>query len=320
MRSKSSSDRRRESSDRRGSRAHKRKKIDRSSSSVRREDSKGGSQGESDSEPKPAQDKIAGRNMKRSRIQVPSERAESCIRTPGKRDREGRRKVVEERGAEPPGRLCRPNGKPPKKSRSSREPPRRPEARQAYEVVSNLKRLCTEFVEGLSQEDEGGRNVDIARSIAGRFRALSGIQGCAEFGGGTSSPGSFRDVLEEAAEAHGVKKAVKIISSALYLVLNVVVRGAAGADNNPAAGVASNSGRPYRELCDCLRFFVGAETVPGVFNVLSAGSLGSPSETASRALADDDVVTHLLLVVADSSAHAFVPTATPPPPRKRWRR
>ena len=48
----------------------------------------------------------------------------------------------------------------------------------------------------------------------------------------------------------GFKKAVKLISSALYLVLNVVVRGAAGADNNPAAGVASNSGRSYRELCN----------------------------------------------------------------------
>ena len=48
----------------------------------------------------------------------------------------------------------------------------------------------------------------------------------------------------------GVKKSVKIISSALYLVLNVFVWGAAGADNNTAAGVASNSSWTYRELCD----------------------------------------------------------------------
>ena len=71
----------------------------------------------------------------------------------------------------------------------------------------------------LSQEDEGGRNVNIARSIAGRFRDFSRIQGCEEFDGGTSLPGSFRGVLEETTEAHGTKKAVKIISSALYLVL-----------------------------------------------------------------------------------------------------
>ena len=100
----------------------------------------------------------------------------------------------------------------------------------------------------LSQEDEGGRNVNIARSITGQLRALSGIQGCGEFGGGTSFLGSFRDVLEEAAEAHGVKKSIKIISSAMYLVLNVVVGGAARADKNYDAGVASISGRPYEDL------------------------------------------------------------------------
>ena len=58
------------------------------------------------------------------------------------------------------------------------------------------------------------------------------------------------DVLKDASEAHGIKKSVKIISSAIYLVLNVVIRGAAGADKNPAASVAFNSGWPYQELCN----------------------------------------------------------------------
>ena len=108
--------------------------------------------------------------------------------------------------------------------------------------------MCTEFVENLIQGDEGGINVNIARSIAVQFRDFSGIQGCAEFGGGTSFPGSFPDVLEKAVEAHGVKKVIKIIRLAMYLVLNVVVIGAASADKNPVAGVASNSGWPYRDL------------------------------------------------------------------------
>ena len=49
-------------------------------------------------------------------------------------------------------------------------------------------------------------------SIMGQFWDLSGIKVCEKFGGGTSLPGSFHDVLEEAAAAHGVKKAVNIIS------------------------------------------------------------------------------------------------------------
>ena len=63
-------------------------------------------------------------------------------------------------------------------------------------------------------------------------------------------PGSFCGILKEVAEAHGVKKAVNITSSVLYLVLNVAVWGAAGACNNSAACVASNSGWPYQEFCD----------------------------------------------------------------------
>ena len=79
-------------------------------------------------------------------------------------------------------------------------------------MVSNLKRLCTEFVEGLSQEDRGGRNAGIARSIAGRFPDLSGIQRCMEFYGGKSSPTSFCDALDEMAKDHGINKSIKIIS------------------------------------------------------------------------------------------------------------
>ena len=56
MQSKSSSERSRESSDRRGSQAHKRRKSDRLSSSVRRKEPKGGNRGEIDSNPKSAQD------------------------------------------------------------------------------------------------------------------------------------------------------------------------------------------------------------------------------------------------------------------------
>ena len=100
----------------------------------------------------------------------------------------------------------------------------------------------------LVHEDEGGRNINIVMSIAGRFRYLLGIQVRAYFDGGTSLPGSFHSFLDEAAKAHDVKKSIKIISSALYLALNVVVQGATSTDKNPSAGVASNSGRPYRGL------------------------------------------------------------------------
>ena len=119
-----------------------------------------------------------------------------------------------------------------------------------YWAVYNLKSPPTEFVEGLCQEKEGGRNVDIARSIAGRFWGFSGIQGYAEFGRSTSLPGSFRDFPEEVDKAHGVKKSVKTISSALYLFLNVVVRGTPSAANNTAAGITSKIGRPYQKICD----------------------------------------------------------------------
>ena len=208
---------------------HKRRKSDRSSSSVRCDDPKRGSRRESDSDPKPVQDETAGRNLKKSWSRAPPEQGRAA-------EFHGRD------GDALPGLLFRPNGKPPKRSWNSREPPRKPEERHAYEVVSNLKRLCTEFVEGLNQEDAGGINVNIARTIMVRFQGLLGIQGCAEFGMGTSSPKKFRDILEEAAEAHGVKKSVKIIKLELYVVLNVVVWGAAGAENNPAAVMASNSG------------------------------------------------------------------------------
>ena len=78
---------------------------------------------------------------------------------------------------------------------------------------------------------------------------MLGIQGYTKFGRGTFSLGGFRDVLEEAAESHGVNKSIKIIISKMYLVLNVVVLGASGADNNPDADIASNSTFPYQELC-----------------------------------------------------------------------
>ena len=116
-------------------------------------------------------------------------------------------------------------------------------------MVSNLKRLCTEFVEGLSQEDEGSRNIYIERSIAVQFQDLLGVHGCEEFGGDTSMPGSFCDVIKAAADAHIINKYVKIISLEQYLVLNVVVRGTAGGDKKLSAGVDSNSGPTYQELC-----------------------------------------------------------------------
>ena len=71
--------------------------------------------------------------------------------------------MAEERGAAPPGRFFRLNRKLSKKIRISHEIPMRPEARQAYDVVSNLKRLCTEFIEGLNHKEEGGRNVNISK-------------------------------------------------------------------------------------------------------------------------------------------------------------
>ena len=83
MRSKSSSDRSRKSSDRWGSRAHKRRKSNRSLSSARREDLKVVSRGESNSEPEPAQDETAGQHLKRSQRRAPPEQAESHIRTLG---------------------------------------------------------------------------------------------------------------------------------------------------------------------------------------------------------------------------------------------
>ena len=46
-----------------------------------------------------------------------------------------------------------------------------------------------------------------------------------EFVRGTSLSEIFREFLKKVADAHGVKKSVKIISLALYLILNVVVRG-----------------------------------------------------------------------------------------------
>ena len=112
MRYKSSSDRSHESSERQGSQAHKRRKSDMLSSSVRCEDPKGGSRGESESETNTTQDETAGHNMNRSWSRVPPEQAESRIRTSGERDREGRQKVADERGTSPPGHLCHTNGKP----------------------------------------------------------------------------------------------------------------------------------------------------------------------------------------------------------------
>ena len=46
----------------------------------------------------------------------------------------------------------------------------------------------------------------------------------------------------------GVNKSVKVIIWVLYLVINVFVQGAAGANKNPASGVVSNIGRLYREI------------------------------------------------------------------------
>ena len=60
--------------------------------------------------------------------------------------------------------------------------------------------------------------------------------------------GSFRDILKQVAKAHDLNKAVKIIRSAMYLVLNTAVQGGASADNNPAAGIASNIRQPYQEI------------------------------------------------------------------------
>ena len=85
----------------------------------------------------------------------------------------------------------------------------------------------------------------------GEATGFSGIQGCLEFGGVTYLLVIFHDILKEAAETHGVNKSVKAIISALYLVLNVVVWGTVGADNNPAAGVASNSGCIYWDIYNC---------------------------------------------------------------------
>ena len=80
-------------------------KSDRPSSSVRRKDPKGGIWGERNSDPKPTKDKTEGRHLKRSWSRALPERAESHIQTSGGRDREGREKVAEERGAAPPGCL-----------------------------------------------------------------------------------------------------------------------------------------------------------------------------------------------------------------------
>ena len=177
--------------------------------------------------------------------------------------------------------------------RNKRREPQSSAARSVFAAIVGLKKSCSEFI-SLSEDVNQGCSLrnEYLQKVAEQFRCLSEVKSSSLATDVDGEKLPFSVVFEEALGAYGPTKAEKVITVSMYLVLQSVSQNVSNATQS----------RRQMFLIDCLSFFAGTDTVPGIFRCLGSSGKEEGRDhfpcTFSLILSDADIVISLCQLVA----------------------